>query len=130
MIHSFKGRKLDRKKPVRVYRNLHKRQWSISQGGRVVAHADTLVLQRCAFVVSVAGWKRSVKIKQRTVHAFVTGSLRRTKPPYYDCHARYNRDVGQFETAGWGPAQRPLSKADVIQLDDDGRMKIVNREVL
>ena len=45
-------------KPVRVYRNLHKKVISVKQDGLVCCHADNVVLQNCKFIVSKAGQKR------------------------------------------------------------------------
>ena len=44
MIKSFKGRKLDRNRPVRVYRNLNKGGYSVMQDRLVVAHTEHVML--------------------------------------------------------------------------------------
>jgi hypothetical protein len=61
---------------VRVYFNLHKRQFSIMQGGKVVAHADSVLISDAHFTVQKAGRDRVIATKKKNVHAFVCGKLR------------------------------------------------------
>ena len=63
-----------------VYANLHKACWSIKalngpNAGRVVAHADKVVLQDATFKVSEAGRQRVLKERRKNVHAGVVGVL-------------------------------------------------------
>jgi hypothetical protein len=63
---------IDPTKPVRVYRNLHKKCLSVKQG-IVRCHADNVALRGCRFIVSKAGQKRVRREKRKNVHAFVEG---------------------------------------------------------
>jgi len=76
---AFKNRKVDRKRAVQVYRNLHdrsgKRRWSIRQNGLIVAHAARFCLRDVHFVVSNAGMKRARKLGHRVVCAYARGTL-------------------------------------------------------
>jgi hypothetical protein len=72
-MEAFRGRTIDTSKRVKVYRNLHKRCFSIVQGGLVVAYADTITLNNVLFKVSEAGRQRVIREKQKNVHAYVTG---------------------------------------------------------
>ncbi len=72
---SFKGRKLNAGKMVKVYRNLHNGKMSIQQGGLVVGHCDEIMINRAEFIVSEAGRQRVIKEKRKNVHAFVRGYL-------------------------------------------------------
>ena len=72
-MEAFRGRTIDTSKRVKVYRNLHKRCFSIVQGGLVVAYADTITLDDVIFKVSEAGRQRVIREKQKNVHAYVTG---------------------------------------------------------
>lgn len=76
---SFKGRKVDNKRTVQIYRNLHDRsgtkRWSIKQNGLVVAHAEKLCLGDVQFVVSQAGMKRAQKLGHRVVCAYARGKI-------------------------------------------------------
>ena len=76
MIYSFKGRKIDRKRPVEIYRNLNggkHHRWSIRQDGLVVAHAERVEIREVSFVVREAGYRRAVREKRRNVHAWARG---------------------------------------------------------
>ena len=66
---------------VDVYRNLHKNCWSVRSReqhdyGKVVAHANSLVLDDAKFVVSQAGRNRVLKEKKKNVHAVIRGTVR------------------------------------------------------
>jgi hypothetical protein len=63
-----------------VYYNLHKGCWSIkaldgSAKGRVVVHADRVLLRDCEFKVSEAGRQRVIRERKKNVHAGVVGEL-------------------------------------------------------
>ena len=64
---------IDPDKPVRVYRNLHKKCISVKQGTLVRCHARNVVLADCKFIVSEAGQKRVRQEGKKNVHAFVQG---------------------------------------------------------
>jgi hypothetical protein len=66
---------VDTRKTIEVYRNLHKKCWSIRQGGKVVCHTDYITLKDCKFIVQPAGRERVVREKKKNVHAFVRGLL-------------------------------------------------------
>ena len=68
-------REFKKHKPVQVYRNLHKKCWSIRQGGKVVAHTKTLRLSSCTFHVQPAGHKKVLKEQRKNVHAYIKGYL-------------------------------------------------------
>lgn len=116
-IDVFKSRPFDPRKTVRVHRNLHRKTWTLSQGGRVVAHADILALEDGRFIVSRAGWRRSREQGRRNVHAFVEGKLRKTLPLPKHVPARYNRETGYFEKACTG---RRLQNAAAVLLAPGG----------
>tara|TARA_R110002012_G_scaffold201847_1_gene370932 strand:+ start:82 stop:570 length:489 start_codon:yes stop_codon:yes gene_type:complete len=56
---------------VFLYRNLHKKCWSVKHKGIVIAHADRLFAWDCKFWVSPAGNERVRKEKKKNVHAYV-----------------------------------------------------------
>lgn len=66
-----------RKIRVFAYRNLNRGGFSARAhpGGRVVAHADTLLIEDAAFRVSEAGRRRVLDQRRRNVHAGVVGDL-------------------------------------------------------
>lgn len=66
---------------VDVYRNLRKSCMSVrsrerSNYGRVVAHANYLLLHNCQFVVNEKGQQKVLSTKNKNVHAFVRGRLK------------------------------------------------------
>lgn len=67
--------KIDRSKPVKVYRNLHKGCWSIKQNGLVKAHSDEVNLFDCNFLVNEKNRQKVIKEKRKNVHAFVKGYI-------------------------------------------------------
>lgn len=77
-IYPFKGRRLDRSRPVHLYRNLNarqdaKRRYSLRQDGFVVGHTDQLLLRDCRFIVQEAGRRRAIETRKRNVHAYIRG---------------------------------------------------------
>lgn len=76
-IYSFKSRTIDIDKPVKVYRNLNRKGvwFSVCQGGRVVGHAEGLILQDVTFHVNEAGRQRVIATGRKNVHAWARGTL-------------------------------------------------------
>jgi len=69
---------IDDKKPCRVYFNLHKRLFSVTQKNErnnwvVVAHVREIELKKVKFKVSEAGRQRVLREKRKNVHAFLEG---------------------------------------------------------
>ena len=58
-----------------VYRNLTRGDWSIREGGLVVAHRESVLIHKPRFVVQPAGRARVLREKRKNVHAFVRGSV-------------------------------------------------------
>ena len=73
----WRGRSVDTAKPVKVHRCLAsgRGRYSVHQGGRVVGHADVVMLTDAAFVVSAAGYRRRVRLGRKVVYAYVSGML-------------------------------------------------------
>lgn len=70
---SFKGRKIDFKQKVEVYKNLHNGLFSVRQNGLVVAHVDSIVLSYPQIKVNQKGRLRVIKENKKNVHAFLIG---------------------------------------------------------
>ena len=58
-----------------VYRNLHKKCWSIRKDDLVIAHAPSVYMWDAEFKVSEAGNQRVRKEKRKNVHAYVIADL-------------------------------------------------------
>jgi hypothetical protein len=84
--------------------------------GRVIYHAQNVLLTNCAFKVSKAGRERVLREKRKNVHAGVVGQLGRinvpisympqmtavTYNPYkYESFVRKNNDFMPVHTASW-----------------------------
>jgi hypothetical protein len=67
--------KIDFGSPVFVYKNLHKKCWSIKQDGLVKAHTKLLAMHSCTFKVSKSGRERVLKEQRKNVHAGVEGYI-------------------------------------------------------
>lgn len=67
--------KLDYWKPVKVYRNLHQKCWSIMQDQLVKAHATSLRMNWCKFLVNAKLRYLAREKHQKNVHAFVHGYI-------------------------------------------------------
>ena len=66
---------IDTKKRAYVYFNLHKKVWSVRQGGLVKFHCSRVNLKDCQMVVQPAGRAKVIREKKKNVHAFVRGYL-------------------------------------------------------
>jgi hypothetical protein len=58
-----------------VYRNLTRGDWSIREGGLVVAHRESVLIHEPRFVVQPAGRARVLRERRKNVHAFVRGEV-------------------------------------------------------
>jgi len=73
IVYSNKERTIDLDKPILVYRNLHKKMYSIRQNRKVVAHAEKLCVASFKCIVNEKGRQRVLKTGQKNVHAFIQG---------------------------------------------------------
>ncbi len=60
---------------VQVYYNLHKKRLSVRNRGKVIRHADIVLLENVKFHVQPAGQAKVRKNKRKNVHAYVAGDL-------------------------------------------------------
>jgi hypothetical protein len=129
-MKAYKNRQIDYSKPVRVYRNLHKKCFSIKQGDKVVAHFDEeLVLRECSLLVSRAGNKRAKVTKQRNVHAYVQGYIAPKSELDKYCHVTspplvsYNPFThNKFRVSLIGLLSYEAEKAELVKFNDDGKV--------
>ena len=72
---------------VDVYRNLHKKCWSIRSvaTGRVVAHKSDATVANAKFIVQPAGRAKVLREKKKNVHAFIRGEWIETGLYIVDC---------------------------------------------
>lgn len=77
--------KIDTKRKVFVYKNLHKNCWSIKQDGLVKAHTeknDVVRLYSCDFRVNRKGREKVLREQRKNVHAGVRGYLEHPDPSF------------------------------------------------
>ena len=92
-------------KKVTVYRNLHKKCYSIKYNNRVVAHGTDIAMEGVTFRVQPAGRSRVLREKRKNVHAFVVGTVlaigKLFIPTVYQCRVKYNPySAGSFTVVG------------------------------
>jgi hypothetical protein len=112
--------KPDPSQVVQVYKNLHKRMWSVRQGGRVVFHCNKLILKDCTFRVQPSGRKRVLKKGQKNVHAYVAGFLSNAR----ECRSY---EDGNYVPVSYDPYKNdsfidaesglPILTADFVDMD-------------
>lgn len=124
MLRAFKNRRLKRWQPVEVYRNLHHGGYSVRQHGRVVAHADALMLKDAVFVMQPAGARRALRTGVRNVHAWIRGRVTpscmgtNAADPRHMVPVKYVLGRGFFHNLVRNP--RPLRGALCVKLRADG----------
>ena len=106
---------------IEVYRNLHKKCFSVRHKGRVVMHLqdhEQLALTNAKFVVQPAGHAKVLREKRKNVHAFVRGEFEGFKSSldeelYFQPFHRLD-----FSTVTYNPY-----KANKFQVKMDGDMR-------
>ena len=66
---------------VHVYRNLHKRCWSVRSKGKLIAHVHAIELLNCSCHVSESARQIVIATNCRSVHAYVKGSITQSTVP-------------------------------------------------
>ncbi len=126
---------------VQVYRNLHRKCWSIrdKRTRRVIAHAKNVTIASpgktplsagvgVLFRVSELGRQRVLRDKRKNVHAFIEGYLYEAGDHFVDRHnldgpidwdvVKYNPYKGP--TFRIGDTEHPVLVAEFAFLHDDG----------
>lgn len=103
-------------KLVKVYRNLRDKCYSVQYRGKVIAHVDSIVLKRAAFVVSEAGRQRVIKSKRKNVHAFVRGYVSMREALDKGMRVSYN----PYVAGNFAVGEIPIHHADEVHLTKRG----------
>ena len=114
---------IDLERPVQVYRNLHKKCWSIRQDGKVLIHTGYVVLRNVEFKVQPAGRQKVLDEQRKNVHAYVKGYLisasesnRITKDVEWTCDVvSYNPYKHPYFTCG----EFEVVRAEIVDMDID-----------
>jgi hypothetical protein len=85
---------IDGERGYRVYRNLHKRCWSVQayvkgKGWRVWAHAERFRAHGCHFEVNAKGRERVRRTRSKVVHAYLMADFIELGASYFDDYGRY-----------------------------------------
>ena len=80
----MKPKKIDLDRKVDIYFNLHKKMWSVRQGGKVIQHTHFIQVKDPQYVVNQKGNERVRREKKKNVHAFVRGYVVKGLPIFPD----------------------------------------------
>lgn len=121
--------------PVRVYRNLHARSWSVqvkaptgrgrAHAWRVAGHALDVVVADAVFKVYAKGRARVLATGVKNVHAYVEGVLvdadAALATPTLVAQVAYNpRKLPYFHYVDF--EDKPVERAGQVRLDERGRV--------
>jgi len=120
---------IDLERTVQVYRNLHKKCWSIRQDGKVLVHAGYVILRNVEFKVQPAGRQKVLDEQKKNVHAYVKGYLisaresnRITEDIEWTCDVvSYNPYKHPYFTCG----EFEVVRAEVVDMDIDAEDKLL-----
>lgn len=119
MFKPYKGRRVDVGQKVKVYRNLHRKTYSIADAasGLVLGYADRITLQDAEFKVGQAGRQRVLQEQRKNVHAYVVGTLIYAAGEGLSRKVRYN--PYHYPTFV-NDASMPVYTASLVTLAEDG----------
>ena len=110
---------------IKVYRNLHRKCWSIKEGNKPVMHADLLTVVNPSFVVQPGGQARVRREKKKYVHAFIKGELNRRVMPSIGNTAVTGRRITynpyKHDTFVWASNGQPVKNCSQVFLDHNGQ---------
>tara|TARA_R100000808_G_C2106983_1_gene122277 strand:+ start:523 stop:939 length:417 start_codon:yes stop_codon:yes gene_type:complete len=105
---------VDPSRKIEVYRNLHKKCWSVRQAGLVKFHCSVVSLRDCVFVVQPAGHAKVIREKRKNVHAFVRGYISNNCSPAVLDEIYYNPYKAKTFVDFQG---NPVHQAEFVELD-------------
>ena len=110
--------KFDESRPIEVYFNLHRKEFSIRQDGLVVQHMMHLDLQDVTFHVQPAGNTRVRKEMRKNVHAYIKGM---PAPPNQTVSltklGELTYNPYKYKTFVWKETEEPIESAEWVSLD-------------
>jgi len=119
---------------VEVYRNLHKKCWSVRNNatGHVLWHCDEVLLADVDLVVRPGGRAKVLREKRKNVHAFAKGELLYTavgnNTKVYDKYVENFKQIVynpyQFESFVYADSKEPIFKADTVHLNNKGEVYV------
>ena len=123
---------------VEVYRNLHKKCWSVRwPNGRVLAHTEAIHLIDVTLVVRPAGRTKVLLEKRKNVHAFAKGELIACPEALpgvflqysaHHCESSYPTQIiynpYEYDSFVIANSKEPIFKADNIYLNNKGEVYV------
>ncbi|MAT87037.1 MAG: hypothetical protein CL532_00590 [Aestuariivita sp.] len=103
-----------------VYFNLHKRCFSVQQKGRVIGHADGIMLENVRFNIAKAGQRKVRETGRKNVHARVSGFMVPNKTPIDGTHYTMKFNVLDLLADGFRWAKYNPYKNDTFVDVDSG----------
>ena len=114
---------IDKNRKVEIYFNLHKKTWSVRQGGKVILHTNFIQIREPQYVVRQTGKEKVRREKRKNVHAFIKGTIE--PEPNINGLTIYK----QYNPITYNPYlhnsfickgnQEPIHNADKVYLDSD-----------
>ncbi len=121
---------MNTKKHYRVYRNLHKKCWSVQtyikgHGWRLYNWYHELIIKNPVFIVYEKGRQKVIEQKKKNVHAYIMGELELSEPiPKFrqDQHIKinYNPYTDEFFYLGNSGVRPDIKLTEVYLSKDNG----------
>jgi hypothetical protein len=102
-----------------IYRNLHRKDWSIRNKGIVTQHTKTTAISPAKFVVQPAGRKKVLKEQRKNVHAFIRGQVTDI-PPNWQTWKQVKYNPYLFDHFYDVDTLKRIDTATVVVLAEDG----------
>lgn len=107
---------------VKVYRNLHKKCWSVvGPQGKVILRTPAVTILDADFVVRPAGRKAVLETGRKTVHAFVVGTLHAGEAVRKDALTPITYNPKLHETFIRRDTGKAVYCSSVVVLDEVGK---------
>jgi hypothetical protein len=103
-----------------VYFNLHKRCFSVQQKGKVIGHADGIMLENVRFNIAKAGQRKVRETGRKNVHARVSGFMVPNRAPIDGTHYTMTFNVLDLLVDGFRRAKYNPYKNDTFIDADSG----------
>lgn len=112
---------IDPDKPVRVYRNLHKKCWSVKQGV-VRFHCHKIFLKNVKFLVNERLRQKVVAERRKNVHAFVYGELIAPLSHFPTDYSTNGVYYNPYKHSMFVCGDKPIDHAYICELFKDGEI--------
>jgi hypothetical protein len=105
---------------VYVYRNLHRKTWSLQRGGKVVGHQSRVLLLDVELRVRPGGRARVLRERRKSVHAFAVGHWWAAPWTEADGGREITYDPYAGPTFTFKDTGEPILRAERVELRADG----------